>query len=402
MPPEGRGREWKVGLVILLAVVLFAVGILLIGQESNLFRRKNHYLIYFSAVGGLNEGNPVQLDGVNVGRVRSIVLPTEARSSQIEVEIEVDRRYEARIRQDSMARIKTLGLLGDKFVDLTAGSPEAEPIAPGGVIPAAPPTSVDKLIGSGEDVMDNVVQISADLRDILHRMEQGQGVLGELTSKSETGQRVTDSLLQTMDSIQRVADQVENGDGPLPRLIHDKQLAERMSGSVDRLNAILDEVQNGDGLLPGLLHDPKTREQFDATLGSLRDVSENLQGFSKELQQGKGLLPRLVHDQELGDETSRELKDVLERIDNVAKKLDEGDGTAGKLINDPSIYQAINDIVVGVNESRVLRWLIRNRQKKGIEKRYQEANPPGGSGHADDGGADRPQGPEPRKRREER
>ncbi len=399
MPRSARGREWKVGLVILLAVVLFAVGILLIGQESNLFRRKNHYLIYFSAVGGLNEGNPVQLDGVNVGRVRSIVLPTEARSSQIEVEIEVDRRYEARIRQDSMARIKTLGLLGDKFVDLTAGSPGAAPIPPGGVIPAAPPTSVDKLIGSGEDVMDNVVQISADLRDILHRMEQGQGLLGELTTKSETGQRVTDSILQTMDSIQHVADQVENGDGALPRLIHDKDLAERMSSSVDHLNSILADVQGGDGLLPALLHDPKTREQFDTTLEDLRGVSENLQGFSKELQQGKGLLPRLVHDEALGKEVTHELQDVLDRIDDVAKKLDEGDGTAAKLINDPAVYDAIKDIIVGVNESRVLRWLIRNRQKKGIEKRYEEAQPGSPDGGA---GAEPPHGPEPRKRRDKR
>ncbi len=394
MPRKGRGREWKVGLVVLAAIAVLAVAVLLIGEESNLFRRKNHYLIYFSAVGGLNEGNPVQLDGVNVGRVRSIVLPTEATSSQIEVEIEVDRRYEARIRQDSMARIKTLGLLGDKFVDLTAGSPGAEPIPPGGVIPAAPPTSVDKLIGSGEDVMDNVVQISADLRDILRRMERGQGLLGELTSKSETGQRVTDSILQTMESIQRVADQVENGSGPLPRLIHDKELADRMSASVDRLNSILGEVQDGDGLLPSLLHDSKTREQFDATLAQLRGVSENLQGFSKELRDGKGLMPRLVHDKELGDEVTRELQELLKRINDVSRKLDEGDGTAAKLINDPSVYNAINDVIVGVNESRILRWLIRNRQQKGIEKRYEDAQ----SG-ASDGAEAQPDSP---KRREER
>ena len=396
MPRKGRGREWKVGLVVLVALAVLAVGVLLIGQESNLFRRKNHYLIYFSAVGGLNEGNPVQLDGVNVGRVRSIVLPTEATSSQIEVEIEVDRRYEARIRQDSMADagLETLGLLGDKYVDLTAGSPEAEPIPPGGVIPAAPPTSVDKLIGSGEDVMDNVVQISADLRDILHRMERGQGLLGELTSKSETGERVTDSILQTMESIQRVADQVENGDGPLPRLIHDKELADRMSTSVDRLNSVLAEVQNGDGLLPSLLHDSKTREQFDATLAELRGVSQNLQGFSKELREGKGLMPRLVHDKELGDEVTRELQELLKRINDVARKLDDGDGTAGKLINDPSVYDAINDVIVGVNQSRILRWLIRNRQKKGIEERYEEAQhgPPDGAGAQ----------PDSPKRREER
>ncbi|HSS78080.1 MAG TPA: hypothetical protein VLV54_15225, partial [Thermoanaerobaculia bacterium] len=47
-----------------------------------------------------------------------------------------------------------------------------------------------------------------------------------------------------------------------------------------------------------------------------------------------------------------------------------GNGSAAMLINDPQIYDAVNDIIIGVNESRILRWLIQNRQKKGIEKRY--------------------------------
>jgi hypothetical protein len=43
------------------------------------------------------------------------------------------------------------------------------------------------------------------------------------------------------------------------------------------------------------------------------------------------------------------------------------------LINDPEVYQAVKDILIGVNESRMLRWLIRNRQKAGIERRYRDA-----------------------------
>jgi hypothetical protein len=51
------------------------------------------------------------------------------------------------------------------------------------------------------------------------------------------------------------------------------------------------------------------------------------------------------------------------------------------LINDPAVYESINDILIGINESQMLRWLIRNRQQKGIEKRYdagveQPAPPP--------------------------
>src|SRR4029079_15083591 len=53
-------------------------------------------------------------------------------------------------------------------------------------------------------------------------------------------------------------------------------------------------------------------------------------------------------------------------------------GTAGKIINDPSVYESINEILIGINESKLLRWLIRNRQEKGSEKRYQieQSRPP--------------------------
>lgn len=377
--PRERGSEWRVGLLVVFALGLLALGIFLIGEQGNLFVRKNRYVVFFPTVGGLNPGNPVQLDGVDVGTVSSVVLPTDPASRQIQVSLDLNRRYGERIREDSAARIKTLGLLGDKFVELTTGSPEAAVIPPGGVIPAAAPTDVDRLIASGEDVMDNVVRISADLRNILQRMERGEGLLGELISESETGRRVTDAVIETMESVKRVAQNIETGDGPIPRLIHDRELAERVDTSLRRLDRVLADLEGGEGLLPGLLRDPATREEYDTAMAGLRGAAADLEVFSRELREGDGLLPRLIRDEELGDEITGELRQVLDRINNLATKLDEGKGTAGQLINDPALYEAAQDIVVGIEESRMLRWLIRNRQKKGIERRYeaaQEAPPP--------------------------
>jgi hypothetical protein len=62
----------------------------------------------------------------------------------------------------------------------------------------------------------------------------------------------------------------------------------------------------------------------------------------------------------------------VQRLNEISVKISAGEGSAAKLINDPQIYDAVNDVIIGVNESRLLRWLIRNRQKKGIETRYEE------------------------------
>ena len=90
---------------------------------------------------------------------------------------------------------------------------------------------------------------------------------------------------------------------------------------------------------------------------------------------------------------------MVKSLNEVSAKLDRGNGSAAMLINDPKIYDAVNDIVVGVNQSRTLRWLLRNRQKKGIDKRYEDTK----KAIEDAGGTPEPldKGPEEDKRPEE-
>ena len=384
MTPADNRRALKVGLLVILALSLLAVGTFLIGEKSNLFTVKNEYFARFRTVGGLNPGSPVQLNGVKVGSVRSIVLPENPAERGIRVEISVDRRYAGRIRKDSEARIKTLGLLGDKYVEITSGSLDAEVIPSSSEIPAAEPPGMEALMASGEDLIANVTEISSALRSILTRVQRGEGLLGELVTDQEAGKRVTDSLIRTLESVQEVAYKMEHGDGALPRLITDADLADRLESSLGRVDALLTGMQEGEGLVPALISDPTTRQRFDSTLTSLESSAASLATFSEELKNGDGALPRLLFDEEYGERVTSELEELVTRLNRIAGKLDAGDGSAARLINDPEVYDALNDIIVGVNESRLLRWLIRNRQKAGIEKRYEETR----------GEADLPDSPE--------
>src|SRR6185295_6058939 len=148
-----EGRELRVGLLVVSALVVLGLGAFFIGKDDRLFGRKAHYSVRFEGVSGLTIGNPVQLNGVRVGRVSDIELPEDAGEHQILVWVAIDRRYVKRVRADSTAKIRTLGLLGDKYVEINSGSPDFPEIPPQGEIPAAPSTSVDQLISSGEDVV---------------------------------------------------------------------------------------------------------------------------------------------------------------------------------------------------------------------------------------------------------
>ncbi|HEX4956075.1 MAG TPA: MlaD family protein [Thermoanaerobaculia bacterium] len=375
MTEDGK-KAARVGALVLASLIVSAAGIFLVGQQSEMFQRKVEYYSTFPSVSGLYEGNPVQLDGVKVGAIQSVVLPENPGVSGIRVEYTVDRRYRNRIREDSEARIQTIGLLGDKYIEISSGSLDKAVIPEGGQVPSMQASAVETLMQSGQDVMTNLYEISAALKSILARLDRGEGLLGELMSNPETGRTLTDALVETLDSVKEVAGKIEHGEGTLPRLITDRDLAERFVSAVGRIETLLARYEQADGLLPSLMTDQLTKERFDATLASLETAAKDLSTLTGQLKEGKGLVPRLFTDEQYGADVSQKVDDLLGRLDRLAAALESGDGTAAKIIHDPEIYLAIKDIIRGVNESALLRWAIRNRQKAGAEKRLDEQGPP--------------------------
>ncbi|MBW3671874.1 MAG: hypothetical protein KY432_09410, partial [Acidobacteria bacterium] len=303
----------------------------------------------------------------------------EAQERRVDLTITVERKYTDLIRYDSRARVRKLGLIAaDSYIDITPGSPEQPVLPPGSVIPAQRATDVDKIIASGEDLVDNLVQISYSLKNVLQRVDAGEGLIGELTTQPETKERITDTLVETLSRTNEVLVQVQSGKGAIGKLIYDEPYAEELtdslSGAVRSIGSVATSLEtslrSGDGVLAALLHDAETRRSFDELIVNLKTTTENLSTFSGGLSTGEGILPRLIEDREYADDTLTEFNQMVERLNEAARQLSEGEGTAGRLISDPTVYESINDILIGINESRLLRWLIRNRQQSGIEKRY--------------------------------
>jgi phospholipid/cholesterol/gamma-HCH transport system substrate-binding protein len=385
--PTSREKTIRVGLLVSGALLVLMVFLFFIGAEQKIFARKNEYQVRFDSVAGLAEGNPVKISGVTVGVVKDIVLPRDPKQRDVDISLMVDRKFAERIRRDSRARLKKLGLLaGDSYIDITPGDPKLDALEPGSVILAQRQTNVDQLISSGEDLVDNFVQISYSLKNILGRVDRGEGLLGELTTAPETKQRLTDTVLTTLNKTNSLLAHVESGKGLVGKLVYDDQYAEQLTASlqttVGSLQTLVADVQggfkNGNGMLPALLNDAEGKKKVYALVDNLNTTSQNLATFSASLQNGQGLVPRLLNDKPYGDQALNEFTGLLTQLNQTVAKINRGEGSAGKLINDPSVYESINDILIGINESKLLRWLIRNRQQSGIQKRYDSdrKNPP--------------------------
>jgi phospholipid/cholesterol/gamma-HCH transport system substrate-binding protein len=370
MATKPKEKTIRVGLLAAAALLVLMIFVFFIGSEQKIFSRKNEYRVRLDNVTGLAEGNPIKISGVTVGVIKDITLPADPKMRDVDIVLMVDRKYADRIRTDSRARLKKLGLIaGDSYIDISPGSPKFDAVEPGSQIPAARQTNVDQLISSGEDLVDNFVQISYSLKNVLGRIDRGEGLIGELTSAPETKQRITDTFLTTLNKTNAILGHVESGKGLVGKLVYDDTFAASFTGSLQEsahsLQSLVTNVEGslktGQGAIPALLNDPEGKKKVLDLVENLRLASANLAALTQSYQSGQGIVPRLMNDKAYADTTLVEFNGLLHQLNDAIAKVNRGEGTAGKLISDPSVYESVNDILIGINESKLLRWLIRNR-----------------------------------------
>ncbi len=384
MKADSRTRS-RVGVIVFAAILLFAVMVVVVGGKTGFFLARSSYFARFPNSQGLSGGNQVRLAGVTVGAVQEVEVPKRP-GEDLTVRFDIERRYRHLVRTDSRVEIKTIGLLGDKYLEVTPGSPETPLLEPGAEIAAIRGSELDKILAGSGDLFENVNSVAESLKTILGRVEKGEGFLGEMTSASPEGKELSKSLRQTIAATNALLADVRAGKGLVGRLVADEKLgdevATELAASAASLHKLLAAVEkgagDGEGLVPALLGDPEGKKKFFAMVDSLNATAEGLSGFSRELSSGSGLLSKLVRDEAFAKELTEDLRRISRSLASVAEKVDRGEGTAARIVNDPGLFEAIDDILVGVNESKVLRWLVRNRQRSGIQARYEETTASGG------------------------
>lgn len=373
-------RRFRVGVVVLIALAATMIGVFMIGQRANLFRSKFPYETHFESASGLISGNNVSLNGVVVGSVIEVKLSGDPADRTVRVVYDVVRRWAPMIRKGTRASIKTRGLLGDKYIELEGGKPDEPEVPIGSEIPPAAGAGLEKFLEGSGDLLTDLSAIAKSLKNILGRTEQGEGFLGAITSNSDESVQLGNSFNATLHSLNSILAKVDRGQGLVGRLLIDekygKETSDSLAGAIHSVQTLLgkiDEgVRTGNGAIPALLSDPEGKKKIYALVDNLSLAAVNLVKVTENLEKGNGAIPILLHDAQFGKAFTGNLRSLSEHLDSISKKLDDGSGTAGKLINDPSLFDAANRLAVGVNESAILRWLIKDRQKAGIKKEYND------------------------------
>src|SRR6516165_4253411 len=179
-------RAFRLGVFIVATLLILAAGILMIGNNKFLFSRTFGLRADFQNVGGLESGAEVRVGGIHEGTVRTIKLPSRS-DEKVTVIMDLATSTRNIIKKDSVASIKTEGLLGDKYVEISFGSKEAEKVKDGDTVEGQPPVDLsdmikktDQIVDTTKDAMQNVDQVAANLNSVTSKISEGKGTLGAL------------------------------------------------------------------------------------------------------------------------------------------------------------------------------------------------------------------------------
>jgi phospholipid/cholesterol/gamma-HCH transport system substrate-binding protein len=169
--PDRRFRhlEKKIGIFVLIAGLVIAATVLLVGVERDLFTRKYVLLFAVEKGTGFSKGMPVKLSGFRIGRVRSISLDEQAR---VEIVLQIDERYQHWIREDSTVRLVKEGLVGDAVIEVTVGTPSLPALIDGERIAYISTKGLDE---QAEEIAEKVKPVLMEVRDIIGYVNDSEG-----------------------------------------------------------------------------------------------------------------------------------------------------------------------------------------------------------------------------------
>jgi phospholipid/cholesterol/gamma-HCH transport system substrate-binding protein len=147
-------RYLAVGIFIIAGVTLFALGIFLIGSRHEAFSR--HVLVYteFADLDGGTKGSKVQVAGMDGGQVTRIEVPRSP-SGRFRVQMKVDEQLHGLIRTNSVVTVDTEGVVGDTFLTIHSGSPNAVIAQADSVLQSKPPVTMSDLLSHGLGTMND-------------------------------------------------------------------------------------------------------------------------------------------------------------------------------------------------------------------------------------------------------
>jgi phospholipid/cholesterol/gamma-HCH transport system substrate-binding protein len=344
-----RELQWsklKVGSVITLALFTILVTVFFAGGLEDLFSKKVTLKANFKDVKGLRKSAPVWIFGTEVGSVKEIDLNPVYGTV---VTMRINRSALSYIKEDSKASILTMGLLGDKYVEIAGGSTTARPIHPEKMIQGTAQLEFQDVMETSTITIQTTTEFIRKLDAFVTKIEEGQGTVAKFLNDPS----FYNNINKAAQALSLVTEEIHTSQGTLRMLIDDPSFYNKMAAAASNLEEMTRTVKESSGTLKKLIEDPsvynkllESASHIEAFSTKMEAVSTKLEVFSTKLEESQGTLKKLIEDPTLYEDLDKGAK----QLSSVLGQIDKGEGLATAFLKDKELVRELDETLVQIKK----------------------------------------------------
>jgi phospholipid/cholesterol/gamma-HCH transport system substrate-binding protein len=288
-----NSQKLRLGVFVLIGTILFIVGVYLIGQRQNMFKKIFTISAFFQNVNGLQKGNNVRYSGIEIGTVRDITMIND---STIKIDMNIDEKIITHIKKDAIATIGSDGLVGNMIVNIVPGKGISEVISNGDIIESYSKIGTDDILSTLNTSTENAAILTSDLLKITNNITKGKGTIGMLLNDTIMAKDLKQSITNL------------------------KNASYGASSTINELKAIMSSIKTNDHTVLGML--------INDTIsgGKLKTIVDNL------------------------ETSSTEIESVLQNINAAVEDFNSSEGTYNYIVRDTLLVKSLKSTLENINE----------------------------------------------------
>lgn len=263
---EYRRNEIRAGIFLLASFVVLIVMIFAVSDIKSLFQQTRDIRVLFQFSDGIEKNAPVRFSGLKIGKVTRIGVAAD-RNDRIELVLTILK--DTVIKTDTKATIKSLGLVGGKYVELTGGSAQAPMLPSNGTIMGEESLKLEDLTKAALEVVGRLKNIAANLDNLLGDpalSKQLKGTVANLQGISANIREMTSGKEEIAQGLKNLPEIIKKIDDSAANL---KAITEKSNAIVGKTGEIVTE----------------NKKNIDAAMQHFRDMARNLKDASEEIKE---------------------------------------------------------------------------------------------------------------------
>jgi phospholipid/cholesterol/gamma-HCH transport system substrate-binding protein len=270
-----------VGVFVTAGLALFATRLFMIGDRHEAFARHIEFYAEFANLSGITQGAKVQVAGMDAGQVQGVEIP-DAPPAKFRVRIRITDKLRGLVRTDSVVTIGTEGVVGNRFLAISAGTARAPVAAPGATLAGSEPTDISALLDQAKGTIGN---IDTTVRNANKLVTNADGLIATLGGNLNS--TVTE-VKTTVSNANELIAGIKEGRGTAGMLLRDEALADQVRQAVTNIQGATGDLKSAAanaGTLVSELQSKGFPQKVDETLKEVNQTAKNFNAASAQVRQ---------------------------------------------------------------------------------------------------------------------